>query len=70
MPRSHEVVATVCSISIPPFYGRFSGYLNIYLTKKPSPDELTLIRQVARDLSLRIYENDVDKTSKYTYEKS
>ncbi len=70
MPKSQDVVATVCSISIPPFYGRFSGYLNIYLTKKPTPEELNLIRQVARDLSLRIYENDVDKSSKYTYEKS
>jgi hypothetical protein len=70
MPKAQDSVATVCSISIPPFYGRFSGYLNIYLSKKPTLEEISMIKQVARDLSLRIYETDVDKTSKYTYEKS
>lgn len=70
IPRAQDTISVVCSISIPPYYGRFSGYLNLYLSKKPSPEEISIIRQIARDLSLRIYETDVDKSSKYKYEKS
>lgn len=69
LPGAASSIVTICSISIPPYYGRFSGYMTIYLTKKPSSDELTIVRQVARDISLRIYETDVDKSSKYNYEK-
>jgi len=69
LPTAVNTVSTVCSISIPPYYGRFSGYMTIFLTKKPTVDEVAMIRQVSRDLSLRIYETDVDKSSKYAYEK-
>ena len=55
-------ISYICSISIPPYYGRFSGYMNIYLTRKPENDDLVFIRQLARDMSLRIYENDIDKS--------
>lgn len=68
MPMAIPAISTVCSISIPPYYGRFSGYMSIFLIKKPTVEELTLIRQVSRDISLRIYESDVDKASKYNYE--
>ena len=68
-PRAGDSIPTICSISIPPYYGRFSGYMNLYLVKKPTPDEISLIRQLSRDISLRIYETDVDKSSKYTSEK-
>jgi hypothetical protein len=59
--NSVKVVTTVCSISIPPYYGRFSGYLNMYLLRKPNADDLTLIKQLERDISLKIYETDIDK---------
>lgn len=68
-PRAGDSIPTVCSISIPPYYGRFSGYMNLYLIKKPTPDEISLIRQLSRDISLRIYETDVDKSSKYASDK-
>lgn len=68
MPNAGDTIPTVCSISIPPYYGRFSGYMNVFLVKKPTQDEVNLIRQIARDMSLHIYEYDVDKSGKYTYE--
>lgn len=55
-------ITYICSISIPPYYGRFSGYMNVYLTRKPENDDLTFVRQLAKDMSLRIYENDIDKS--------
>lgn len=68
-PRAGDSISTVCAISIPPYYGRFSGYMNLYLTKKPTPDEIAVIRQLSRDISLRIYETDVDKSNRYSSEK-
>lgn len=68
-PRAGDTIATVCAISIPPYYGRFSGYMNLYLIKKPTTDELTVIRQLSRDISLKIYETDVDKSNRYSPEK-
>ncbi len=67
-PEAQQSVQVICSISIPPYYGRFSGYMNVYLTKKPTPEEVSIVRQIARDMSLHIYEFDVDKSGKYTYE--
>lgn len=55
-------IASVCSISIPPYYGRFTGYMNLYLTRKPVAEDLIVVRQFARDLSLRVFEVDIDKT--------
>lgn len=59
-----NTVTTVCSISIPPYYGRFSGYLNIYLTRKISGDDVAYVRQLVREISLRIYKTDIDKSSR------
>lgn len=68
-PRAGDTIPTICAISIPPYYGRFSGYMNIYLIKKPSADEISVIRQLSRDISLRIYETDVDRSNKYSEKK-
>jgi len=55
----------ICSISVPPYYGRFSGYLNMYLSRVPSSVEIVTMKQISRDVSLRIYEIDIDKSAKY-----
>lgn len=68
-PRAGDTITTICSISIPPYYGRFSGYMNLYLVKKPTSDEISVIRQISRDISLKIYETDVDKSNKYSLER-
>jgi hypothetical protein len=58
-----KVVKNVCSISIPPYYGRFSGYMNVYLLRIPTEEDISVIRQMSRDISLRIYEIDINKSS-------
>jgi hypothetical protein len=68
-PHAGDSISTVCAISIPPYYGRFSGYMNLYLLKKPTVDEISIIRQISRDISLKIYEKDVDTSAKNSLEK-
>lgn len=58
-------IKSICSISIPPYYGRFSGYMNILLPTEETKIDITFMRQLARDISNRIYETDIDKTMKY-----
>lgn len=66
--KGSTTVTTVCSISIPPYYGRFSGYMNVYLKKMPTDHDIITIRQIARDISLRIYETDINKSLQYITE--
>lgn len=63
MSAAAKNIPQVCAISIPPYYGRFSGFMNIYLLRKPDSEDLVFIRQIARDLSLKIYESDIDRSS-------
>lgn len=65
MPKLSETISSICSISIPPYYGRFSGYMNVYLYKEPTVADMSFTRQLIRDLSLKIYETDIDKSPKY-----
>lgn len=65
MPRVGDTISSICSISIPPYYGRFSGYMNVYLYKEPSVADMSFTRQLIRDLSLKVYETDIDKSPKY-----
>ncbi len=58
-PKAATSVTTVCSISVPPYYGRFSGYVNVYLNRKPDSSDIILLKQLMRDISLRIYEKDI-----------
>lgn len=63
--RDNKSVKSICSISIPPYYGRFSGYMNILLPVNVSEVNTVFMRQLARDISNRIYESDIDKSMKY-----
>lgn len=53
------IVEYVCSIPIPPFYGKFTGYINVYLTKAPSEANVAAIRQSLSELSIIIYEESL-----------
>lgn len=58
VPDSALIINTVCSGPVPPFYGRFSGIINIYLAREPKSIEIEQIKTVARRLGLSIYNND------------
>lgn len=58
-PDARNYISTTCSNGIPPYYGRFSGYINIYLSRLPTTDEVDLIRALSKRLSALIYEEDL-----------
>jgi hypothetical protein len=46
----------ICSVPIPPYYGKFTGYVNVYLTEKPTDTKIAAIRQSMSELSIIVYE--------------
>ena len=61
LAKSVSATPYVCSISVPPYYGRFTGFMTIYLVKKPTSEDIAIVKQIARDLSLLIFEQDINK---------
>ena len=49
----------ICRVSIPPYYGQFSGYISLALTRIPTQDELITLKSEALTISTEIYFRDV-----------
>ena len=60
-PELKGEIPVICRMSIPPIFGQFTGILTIGLTRTPTKDEYTAIRQLATELSTRIYMKDIVK---------
>ncbi len=52
-------VGLICSVSIPPVYGKFRGYLTAYVKKDYRDTDLAQIKIMLQMLSNEIYENDL-----------
>lgn len=52
-------VPVVCRLAVPPFYGRFAGYLTLGLTAPATKAELDTLRLEAARLAVEIYLRDV-----------
>ena len=59
IPGIEKFAKSVCSTSIPPYPGKFSGYINLYVDRIPSDEELTDIETVARTFSSDVFVKDV-----------
>lgn len=57
-PAGEKLITEVCAIGIPPIYGEFSGILTIYLSKTPDKDLREQLHWMARDIALKIYEDN------------
>lgn len=44
-------IQTVCSVGVPPYFGKFRGTVMVYLKTTPSSEELAQVRVTLRDLS-------------------
>lgn len=57
-PDAGMIITDVCAVGIPPIYGEFSGILTIYLKEKPNKDFEEQLQRMARDISIKIYEDN------------
>lgn len=58
VPDSAKYITTICSVGIPPFYGKFSGIVSIYINKTPGAEEVDQLRILAKTISTQVYEKD------------
>lgn len=59
LPESGKFINTACAIGVPPYYGKFSGSVVLYLKRVPTPSEIEQIRALSRTLSANIYDRDI-----------
>jgi len=59
VPESSQYISTLCANSVPPYYGRFSGIISVYLKREPTNVEIEQIRNVAKTLGLVVFNNDL-----------
>ncbi len=63
-PQLKESMPYVCSIAVPPFYGRMLGILTFGLATRPTQSEHAAIRAEATRLAVELYLHDIAKRSK------
>jgi hypothetical protein len=65
--RLHPIITqfspTACTVPIPPGYGDFVGWINIYLNEQPTFAQLKTLEQLAEKVARDIYERDILKNS-------
>lgn len=59
-PEAGKYIGHICSIGIPPSYGNFSGIVTIYLRSAPSRDDNEQMFSLARNISLRIFNDNFE----------
>lgn len=59
IPEATKYITTVCAQGIPPYYGRFSGILNVYAKRQPTPEEVDSIRALLKNMASTIFERDL-----------
>ena len=62
-PTLNKYSVVTCSVSIPPGYGDFIGWINIHVNEMPSAAQLNKMRTEARKMAYDIYMRDVLKKS-------
>lgn len=63
-PGMETRMPSVCRASLPPYYGQFSGFLTISLSRSPTPDEVINLKSTALALATEIYFRDVVPANK------
>lgn len=60
-PIMNVYAPITCSVAIPPGYGNFTGWINIYLSKPLSFRQMEALENVAEEMAREIYNRDIAK---------
>lgn len=63
-PGLNKNVVSICRVSLPPYYGYFSGFITAFLSVDPDIDKQFRLRSAMESIATRIYLRDVISTSK------
>lgn len=55
VPNLNAFTTKVCRVSIPPYYGQFSGYLSFGISKDITPEQLAVLRREAVEITNEMY---------------
>ncbi len=66
IPEMANTVKTTCRISIPSYYGYFSGFITIFLETAPDTVQQEQIKLIFSSLATHIYFKDVIPTQRTT----
>ena len=58
-PGMDARMPVICRSSLPPYYGQFSGFLTVSLTKVPTADESVALKSTLLAISTEIYFRDI-----------
>jgi len=63
VPTINQYSLSTCLTPIPPGYGDFVGFFNIFLRRQPTGAEILELEKVAESISLDIYQRDIVKST-------
>jgi hypothetical protein len=58
VPDASKTVKSICANGIPPYYGKFTGIITIYLKRNPTETERDQLKVLSKELSVSIFERD------------
>ena len=61
IPEAGNYIETVCRIAIPPYVGKFIGFLSVGISKKLTKPELDQIRLELSRIAVEIYLRDIEQ---------
>lgn len=64
IPVINQFSLATCMAPIPPGYGDFVGFINVFLREQPTGQQISLIEKMTTEMSKDIYERDIVKSSK------
>lgn len=60
-PAIGDASTTTCTVAIPPGFGDFVGWINIYLTEQPTFNQMVSLKKISEKLARDVYERDILK---------
>ena len=64
IPMINQHSIATCQVPIPPGYGDFAGFINVFLRRQPTGAEILQLQDETHQISLDIYQRDTVKSTR------